>query len=143
MGNLDSIINPGGGGGQPAPAPSAAPTPTAPSPGGPSGGSGGAPGGGGGQAIFTASAIRALGAKIASVEPMLEKVASALEGADVEADSWSSKGIIVANVYPGALDFVKNDLKSKTSQLHDMADQLKSTAATWERAEQASTVQTR
>lgn len=112
MGNIDSIINPGGGGGS-------------------------------GQAIFTASAIRALGAKIAAVEPMLEKVASALEGADVEAESWSSKGIALANVYPGALDFGKNDIKSKTSQLREMADRLTATASTWEKAEQASTVQAR
>lgn len=128
MGNIDSIINPGGGGQ------------------GGGGGSGSVPGclpGGGDQTIFTPSAIRALGARIETTEPMLEKVASSLEEADVEAESWSSKGIAIANVYPGALDFVKNDLKSKTSQLREIADRLKGTAATWENAEQASTVQTR
>lgn len=154
MGNtnsIDSMINPGGG------------VPTGSGPGGDPGigsvpgtsvgslpgdgqGSGSVPGtgctpGGGDPTIFSAAAIRALGAKIESLEPMLEKVESTLEETDVESESWSSKGIAIANVYPGAVDFIKNDLKTKTEQLREISDMLKGTAATWEKAEQASTVQ--
>ena len=114
MGNIDSIINPGGGGRQ---------------------------GGGGGEAIFTASAIRALGGRVAALAPMLERVSSSLEQTEIEAAAFSGCGVALANVYPQAQAFGKDDAKSKSTQLDQMAEKLKSTATTWEQAEQASTVQ--
>lgn len=114
-----------------------------PSSGGPSSGGsspGGPAGGGGGQAVFTASAIRALGGKIAALEPMLERASSSLKNAEIGSSSFSSSGIILANIYPEALAFGTNDIKSKITQLDRMAEKLRSTAMTWERAEQASTV---
>lgn len=97
--------------------------------------------GGGNDTIFTAAAIRALGGKIAALAPMLEKVSSSLEEAEVEAEAWSGSGVALANVYPQGWTFAKNDAKSKASQLDEMAQKLKSTAMTWEKAEQAATVQ--
>ena len=116
MGNIDSIINPGGGGRQ---------------------------GGGGGEAIFTASAIRALGGRVAALAPMLEKMTSSLDEAEIEAGAFSGCGFALANLYLQVQTFGKNDVRSKSSQLDAMAEKLKSTAMTWEQAEQASTVRPR
>jgi phage-related protein len=90
----------------------------------------------------TPSLIKQLGQKIAGIESTLEKASSDLEGADISSDAFSSKGIVLANVYPAALDFGKNDVKTKITQLKNMSDGLIATAATWEQAEQASTVKT-
>jgi hypothetical protein len=88
----------------------------------------------------TPSLIKQLGQKIAGIESTLEKASSDLEGADISSDAFSSKGIVLANVYPATLDFGKNDVKTKITQLKNMSDGLIATAATWEQAEQASTV---
>lgn len=109
-----------------------------PPPAAPGGGSGGS----GGQVVHTPSLIKQLGQKIAGIESILEKASSSLEGADISSDAFSGKGIVLANVYPGALDFGKNDVKTKITQLKNMSDGLVATAATWEQAEQASSVKT-
>lgn len=101
----------------------------------------GSSGGGSGQAVFTASAIRALGGKVAALAPMLENVSRSLEDAEVEAEAWSGGGVVLANVYPQVWNFAKDDVKSKSAQLDQIAEKLKSTASTWEQAEQSSTVQ--
>lgn len=90
----------------------------------------------------TPSLIKQLGQKIAGIESTLEKASSDLEGADISSAAFSGKGIVLANVYPAALDFGKNDVKTKITQLKNMSDGLIATAATWEQAEQASTVKT-
>lgn len=96
----------------------------------------------GGGIITTPSLIKQLAQKIDSIKSTLEKASSSLEGADISGDAFSGKGIALANVYPGALDFGKNDVKTKITQLQSMSDGLIATAATWEQAEQASTVKT-
>lgn len=140
---VSKLLNGDGPSGAPGgPAPSAAPVGGGSSS-GPSGGgvgSGGG-GGGGGQATFTASSIRALGGKVAALEPMLETVSRSIDKTDVDSGAWSGAGVILANVYPQVHAFAVNDIKSKSTQLDKIAEKLKSTAMTWERAEQASTVQ--
>ena len=131
----------GSGGGPAVPSPSSQP----PSSVQPSGdGSGGASGSGsrsGGSVVVTPSAIKTLARQIAAVESLLQQAGTTLQGASLSNDAFSSDGIALANVYPGALNFGVSDINSKRTQLQQMSDGLLATAATWEQAEQKSTVQ--
>ena len=91
--------------------------------------------------VVTPSAIQALARQIAAVESLIQQAGNTLPGASISSDAFSGDGIALANVYPGVLDFGVNDINSKRTQLQQMSDGLQATAATWEQAEQKSTVQ--
>ena len=91
--------------------------------------------------MLTPSVISALGKKMAAVGSLLQQAADSLNGAAIGGDAFSEDGIVLANVYPGALDFGRRDIANKRTQLQQMSSGLVATAATWEEAEQASTVQ--
>ena len=133
---------PSGSGGGPAVSPPSSQPPSSVQPSGD--GSGDASGSGsrsGGSVVVTPSAIKTLARQIAAVESLLQQAGTTLQGASLSNDAFSSDGIALANVYPGALNFGVNDINSKRTQLQQMSDGLLATAATWEQAEQKSTVQ--
>jgi phage-related protein len=88
---------------------------------------------------MTANLVKQLGQKVAAIEGTLQQALSTLQNTSV--GDFSGDGAVLSNVYPGAVSFAQNDMTTKISQLKQMSDGLVQTAATWEQAEQASTVQ--
>ena len=131
----------GSGGGPAVPPPSPPPPSSVPPPGDGSGDASGPGSRSGGSVAVTPFAIKTLARQIAAVESLLQQAGTTLQGASISNDAFSSDGLALANVYPGALNFGVNDINSKRTHLQQMSGGLLATAATWEQAEQKSTVQ--
>lgn len=92
------------------------------------------------QVTIRAGYVRELGKKVGTIERTLQQAQSRMQGAKLGSGAFSADGTALGYAYPGAQDFCENDIKSKIEQLQKMSDGLVQTAATWEQAEQKSTV---
>ena len=93
-----------------------------------------------GEEKITTDALRALATSLDEVRESLEGAAQDIEAGEIGGSSFSKLGLDMGVLYPSAHSFAVRDADRKAKQIESVQERLKSTAETWDRAEEANTV---
>ena len=91
---------------------------------------------------ITTDALRTLATNLDKVKTALEEAGKKIEEAEIGGAAFSHYGLDMAIAYPSAHDFGVRDAESKAAHIETIQERLRSTAKTWDEAEEASTVGT-
>lgn len=94
----------------------------------------------GGSEQITSEALRTLATNLDSVRSALEEAGKQIEEAEIGGGAFSHFGIDMAIAYPSTHSFGTADAESKAAHIETIQERLRSTAKTWDDAEEASTV---
>jgi hypothetical protein len=89
---------------------------------------------------ITTDALRALASTLDEVRETLESAGHDIELGEIGGSSFSKLGLDMAVLYPSAHSFAVRDAERKAAQIESVQERLRSTAETWDRAEEANTV---
>lgn len=89
---------------------------------------------------IAADQLRRLADDLDEVRAALDEAGSLLDEAEVGGAAFSFYGLDMAVAYPSAHAFAQRDAESKAAHVETVQERLRSTAKTWDDAEQASTV---
>lgn len=94
-----------------------------------------------GNVFVDPPSLRQLAVRLDSVVSKLSAAQSSVLDSEVQADAFSPSGQPLAYAFLGAIEYAGNDAYEQASQIGSIQRRLDSTAAIWENANAASTVE--